>query len=222
MERVRATVRLDEENAPELYALLAHTDGVDSVHVLAVNSALEDGETILITVAGDPDSFAEQARETTGVESIAMSEDATEGAHALVTTTPDGTQLSGMLHSIGSSEIVLRLPIVYRNGRMHATAVGTSDALQSVHDGGREDFPIQIESVGPFHGYSDDPLTRLSDRQREALETAYEMGYYEQPRQATHEDIADRLDCAPVTASDHLQKAEGKLVSTLLGTTGKR
>jgi predicted DNA binding protein len=52
----------------------------------------------------------------------------------------------------------------------------------------------------------------LSDRQREALEVAVELGYYDTPREATHTDIAAELDCAPNTASDHLQKGEAKLV----------
>ncbi|WP_255152618.1 helix-turn-helix domain-containing protein [Halorarius halobius] len=49
-------------------------------------------------------------------------------------------------------------------------------------------------------------------RQREALQVAVALGYYDTPREATHADIAEELGCAPNTASDHLQNGEAKLV----------
>jgi predicted DNA binding protein len=33
---------------------------------------------------------------------------------------------------------------------------------------------------------------------------ALELGYYETPREATHTNVAERLDCAPNTATEHL------------------
>jgi predicted DNA binding protein len=57
---------------------------------------------------------------------------------------------------------------------------------------------------------------RLSDRQQAALETALELGYYNQPREATHEDIARELGCAANTATTHLQKGEAKLVRAVM------
>lgn len=60
----------------------------------------------------------------------------------------------------------------------------------------------------------------LSERQREAVTVAMELGYYEQPREATHEEIAAELGCAPNTASEHLQKAEAKLVEAGIERVG--
>lgn len=56
----------------------------------------------------------------------------------------------------------------------------------------------------------------LSDRQREALLAALDLGYYEHPRAATQEDIASRLGCEANTASEHLQKAEAKVLTEVL------
>ena len=36
-------------------------------------------------------------------------------------------------------------------------------------------------------------------------------------REATHADVAERLGCAPGTASEHLRKAEAKLVDAACG-----
>jgi predicted DNA binding protein len=63
-------------------------------------------------------------------------------------------------------------------------------------------------------------VVRLSDRQREAVTVALELGYYNQPRGATHEDVAAELDCAPPTASDHLQKAEATIIRAAMDEFG--
>jgi predicted DNA binding protein len=75
---------------------------------------------------------------------------------------------------------------------------------------------VQVERIGRFQGGAEDPLASLSERQREALEAGLDLGYYDRPRTATHDDIADALGCAPPTASEHLQKAEAALVRAAL------
>ncbi|MFQ3294867.1 MAG: putative DNA binding protein [Halobacteriales archaeon] len=52
----------------------------------------------------------------------------------------------------------------------------------------------------------------ISERQRVAVLAALELGYYDTPRRATHEEVADAIWVAPSTVSEHLQKAELKLV----------
>jgi len=100
--------------------------------------------------------------------------------------------------------------------RQHCHHILAEDERPYRVDAAPDDLDITFDVIGQFRGESDDPATILSDRQREAVETALDLGYYEQPREATHEDVAAKLDCAPQTASDHLQKAEAKLVLTAL------
>jgi hypothetical protein len=56
---------------------------------------------------------------------------------------------------------------------------------------------------------------KLTERQREVLQTAYEAGYYEWPRKCTGEDVAAMLDITSATFSEHIHAAERKLVSAL-------
>lgn len=55
-------------------------------------------------------------------------------------------------------------------------------------------------------------MDRLTDRQREVLQTAYEYGYYEQPRENSGQDVADVLGISQPAFSNHLRKAEQVLV----------
>lgn len=52
---------------------------------------------------------------------------------------------------------------------------------------------------------------RLTDRQREVLETAYQGGFFESPRLRTAGELAETLGVAPSTFSYHLREAERRL-----------
>ncbi len=56
---------------------------------------------------------------------------------------------------------------------------------------------------------------QLTDRQREVLATAYDMGYFEYPRQANATDVAEALDICPSTLTEHLAAAQSKLLGDL-------
>lgn len=58
----------------------------------------------------------------------------------------------------------------------------------------------------------------LTDRQREVLETAHGMGYFEYPRDANATEVASELGIEPSTFSEHLAAAQGKLMDELFDT----
>jgi hypothetical protein len=59
-------------------------------------------------------------------------------------------------------------------------------------------------------------LRQLTDRQREVVETAYEMGYFEYPRESNATEVAAALDIQPSTFTEHLTAAQGKLLAELV------
>lgn len=64
----------------------------------------------------------------------------------------------------------------------------------------------------------DTTLDALTNRQLEAIETAYNMGFYEVPRTASTEDVAAELGIDAATLSEHLQRAERNLLRQELST----
>jgi len=60
----------------------------------------------------------------------------------------------------------------------------------------------------------------LTDRQQAALKAAYYAGFFEWPREASGEEIAESLGIAPPTFSQHLRKAEKKVFSSILASPG--
>lgn len=59
--------------------------------------------------------------------------------------------------------------------------------------------------------------TKLSDKQFAVLETAYEIGYFDVPRTASMNDIAEKLNVSQSTASERLRVAERNLLTLLYG-----
>jgi predicted DNA binding protein len=58
-------------------------------------------------------------------------------------------------------------------------------------------------------------LNKLTERQQEVLQSAFEMGYYEWPRDCTGQDVADKLEITSATFSEHIFAAERKVLTFL-------
>jgi hypothetical protein len=68
-------------------------------------------------------------------------------------------------------------------------------------------------------GESEPPGDGLTDQQHEALRIAYERGYFDIPRQASLEDVAEELGITPSSVSERLRRAQTKLIEETVATT---
>ena len=68
-------------------------------------------------------------------------------------------------------------------------------------------------------GESEPPGEGLTDRQQEALRTAYELGYFDIPRRASLEDVAGELDISSSSVSERLRRAQTQLIQETAAPT---
>jgi predicted DNA binding protein len=68
-------------------------------------------------------------------------------------------------------------------------------------------------------GDPESPGEGLTDPQREALRTAYELGYFEIPRRTSLESVAAELDISASSASERLRRAQSYLIEETVATT---
>ncbi|WP_232701930.1 helix-turn-helix domain-containing protein [Halobacterium wangiae] len=109
-------------------------------------------------------------------------------------------------------------PIEYAaDGTVSYSVFGPSAEIQAVIEQFPDPVDVTVTEVGGLEAVPGVLDSLLSDRQREALGTALSLGYYEIPRTASHEDVADEMGCAPSTAAEHLRKAEATLLQSFLG-----
>ncbi len=103
---------------------------------------------------------------------------------------------------------------------LHASDVGALREVISELRGEFGDLSLEylVRSVDAGDGAELVPvdLRTLTDRQREVLETAHEMGYFEYPRDANAEAVAAELSIQPSTFAEHLAAAQRKLLDELL------
>lgn len=101
----------------------------------------------------------------------------------------------------------------------HATDVET--VRTAVDDLDAAFGSVRIDRLARTGAGEDDDLVlvdrgRLTDRQREVLETAMDLGYFERPRSANATEVAERLDISPSTFAEHLAAAQSKVLDSLL------
>jgi predicted DNA binding protein len=68
-------------------------------------------------------------------------------------------------------------------------------------------------------GDPEPPGDGLTDPQREALRTAYELGYFAIPRGSSLEDVASELDITPSSLSERLRRAQTHIIETTVAST---
>jgi hypothetical protein len=101
------------------------------------------------------------------------------------------------------------------NGETRMAVVGRAADVQAVVDGFPSEYDVRVDRVSSYGRGMAGSASPLTERQREAVVTAVDLGYYDVPRTASVEDVATELDCAPSTASNHLRKAQARLARTV-------
>lgn len=109
------------------------------------------------------------------------------------------------------------------DGALHlAIHVEDMDELRDIIVGIRSEFPeVRVVRLVHAHETGDDDLVlvdrgELTGRQREVLETAHQMGYFDHPKGANAGEVADELGITTSTFTEHIAAAQTKLLTSIL------
>lgn len=167
------------------------------------------------------------AAETTETDAVdeALEADASVSDHELVRT-GDGEWLYDLDVAEG---ILLPREIVLQHGGTIRAAFGGDDrwrlrtrfrTRQDLSAAGdafdRYGIDVTYESIEDLDGPTDSRDGDLSQKQKEVLQAAVEMGYYEVPRETTLEELADHVGVSHQALSERLRRAQEVLVSNRL------
>jgi predicted DNA binding protein len=107
-----------------------------------------------------------------------------------------------------------------RDGDLHVVFhVRDKECLRDVVRDLRNSYsPVEIRRVTTAEPEDADLVyaDELTERQRDALETAYRMGYFEHPKEANATEVADAMGIAVSTFTEHLSAAQNKLTEEFL------
>ncbi|NHN61380.1 MULTISPECIES: helix-turn-helix domain-containing protein [Halorussus] len=179
---------------------------------------LLDDDTIVMfaEATGDADRLREILADSDHVLDFTVTADDEGRLYSYSHYDPNDT-LRDLLLRRREQELVVRMPVEYTDdGAMRATYVGRDEAFRAAMADQPEAVEIEIESTGDYHPKAEDLFARLTARQQEVLKAAVRLGYYENPREATHEDVAEAVGLSSGTVGEHLRKVESAVLKRLV------
>jgi len=202
---------------PTANAIYRHPD-VRMERIYYTNPVTGGGYAELVEFDGD----LQAARRILGASDEVRRFELPSASNGLCYVYFEGTpQFERVRNAMFEHAVVVKWPITFLRGRdtlsARATFVGTTDAIQAARDALPAEFDFTLERIGEFRGRIADPLTALTDRQREVFDLALAAGYYEVPRESTQADLAEELGCSPATVADHLRRIEHNLIGAITG-----
>jgi len=103
---------------------------------------------------------------------------------------------------------------------MLLSLVGSQEAIRTMLRNFEEAGIVpDLHRLGEYEG-GERTLDALTDRQLEVLKTAYDLGFYDVPREASIDDVAAEVGLNGGTVSEHLQRAERNILSQQFITDG--
>jgi hypothetical protein len=216
MKRVRLTVDPGDADLPLTFVRAAESDDFTGAVSVVNWNVTSESATFLLRIEGSLE----------GVEPLLQADDAVteyeiisvgEQTWYALLAGQDTGDARELWEQFKFGHLLTVPPVEWNDDGTYTFAlVGTEADVQSAVADLPPGVGVTVESVGGTGVADDGVLTRLTPRQRETLDTAVELGYYDVPRTATVEDLAADLDRAPSTVGEHLQKAEATVIRGLL------
>lgn len=214
MKSIRLTLRFDEETVHPLHRFVATHDAFEQYRLVHWNHT-PGGETILVfKVIGDAVAYRTELETLSTVEQFEV---AAIDDQVFYVSVRDRAPLPWrtLLDSYTQGTLLVILLVEYRmDCSLRFTVVGESADLQTAIEAVPEGVKTTVNRISDYRGGSAETMA-LTDRQREVLRAARQLGYYAVPREAGVRAVAEAVDCAPGTAAEHLRKAEARVMNRI-------
>ncbi|ELZ12267.1 Bacterio-opsin activator HTH domain protein [Halovivax asiaticus JCM 14624] len=178
---------------------------------------LPDGTVItLYELRGDPDQLESLLR--THEDRDVASAPTHDGSGLLVYAHGEAHEtVAALLERIQALRLVIDRPIEFRpDGSLRVTLVGDERGVKGLFDGIPESVSLEIERTGDYEPRPNRIYASLTDRQREILRTAVDLGYYRRPRETSYSEIAAVVGCSEANVGEHIRRIESKLVEAIV------
>jgi HTH DNA binding domain len=114
--------------------------------------------------------------------------------------------------------LMVRPPDFLDVDRMKVEMIGKEDEIKKLihyaNKWGNNSF--KVLGLTSIDAKGESLLSKLTFRQKQALLTAYALGYYDVPRRISSDDLSRHLNVDKSTIVEHLRKAERKLIGSII------
>ncbi|THE64554.1 bacterio-opsin activator [Salinadaptatus halalkaliphilus] len=207
MKSVRLTLQHGPENVHPMHRFVAEHDAFTRYWLVNWNHAHDGYNVMLFHVRGDREAYRERLLELENPTTIDVTDGDDDAFYVYVREEP-GELGEQLVSAFARGSLVPIPPLEYRmDWSVRFGLVGDPADIQAALETVPDEMETTVERVGDYRG-GDRTLEALTDRQREAVRVARNLGYFAVPREAGVEAVAAELGCAPGTAAEHLRKAE--------------
>jgi len=106
------------------------------------------------------------------------------------------------------------LPFAVRDGKIRVTLVGDNEQVKEFLENRGVDYKVLSLTDAKFSLNS--PISRLTEKQQEAVSLAFRLGYFDTPRKVSVDELAQKLGLSSSTLAVHLRRAERRLLAEML------
>ncbi|WP_115863857.1 helix-turn-helix domain-containing protein [Halorussus litoreus] len=213
MKRVSLALERSRENAHPLHRAVMNADDISTAEVVAWD-VVRETPTTLSRLDGPEPAVEPLVEALPVVSSYALSAD---GATTYAFVQQERFEMDARLaDALATPAVVALPPITYESeGTVEFTFVGTRSGVGDLlaRLDGAVDY--SLTGVGEYGGPGG--TERLTDRQREAIAVAVDVGFYDVPRTGTMGDVATELGCTESTASELVRKGQAAVVRGQVG-----
>ncbi|PSQ18213.1 bacterio-opsin activator [Halobacteriales archaeon QS_8_69_26] len=197
---------------------LRGSEAIDREELLAWNTSAEAVEYALFYVEGDLAAYRDRIDRVDSVRDVTLTRiDA--GSFYSYVCQETREEEEAWRRAFARRNLVVVPPLEYDERGVRITVVGAGADLQALLADLPPEVDVTVEEIGDYDRRHATVAGGLTDRQLEAVAAAVDVGYYAVPRGGSLADVADRLDCAESTASNHLRKAESRVMRRIARAT---
>ncbi|WP_121740959.1 helix-turn-helix domain-containing protein [Natronorubrum halophilum] len=211
MKSVRIELEYGPEAIPPIHAGICDSPDIDR-EIIVGGQTVDGVETITSFVYGDPEAYESLLCDLERVLEYEITP--SDDGFFLYLRRDLGPEGMSLLDALAQETVVVVPPIEIRSDRtIRLTVVGHPPALTAVVDEVPDGVGLDVRWVSQDVAITD---TAVSDRQATALQAAWDVGFYEVPREGGIEAVADELECAVSTASELVRRGEANAVARVL------
>lgn len=191
-----------------MQSFIQESDAIEREELWAWNH-LGDALTALFYVEGDIEPYRAAIEAVETIERFDLTPVGDDAFYTYVEENRRDQDLAWM-QAFARPSLVVVPPVEYTSdGDTLFTVVGSADDLQGLVADLPNDIAVDVDRVGEYDDHhSAGTAPALTERQREAVTAALDVGYYDNPRRGSLAEVAAALDCATGTASELLRRAE--------------
>lgn len=189
-----------------------------SLEALHAMRLLDDGSSVMLyEYVGDRGEAESLAADHFGVDCVGWQVSGLSGRQLMYAHAQPSDMITGLLLLLGKRKVIVDWPVTFvDDSTLSVTLVGDGGEIRALLEAIPDDVRVSLERTGDYRLEVDRLLSRLTPREREILRTAFELGYYRNPREATYDDVSEAVGCSAGTVGHHLRNVEEKLMSNLL------